>query len=104
MIIMNVFLRIKPERVNDFIAATLQNGNLTTQEPGNIRFELIQQTDDPTRFILTEIYRTQADMDAHFQSQHFQEWRAAVNDAFAEPGYSATYTPHFPSPSAWDKL
>ena len=58
MLIVHVFVHVHPHRVDAFIAATLENARNSVQEPGIIRFDVVQQDDDPTRFLLIEIYRT----------------------------------------------
>ena len=58
MYIVHVFVHVKPEHVEAFKAATIENARNSVQEPGIARFDVIQQADDPTRFVLIEVYRT----------------------------------------------
>jgi (4S)-4-hydroxy-5-phosphonooxypentane-2,3-dione isomerase len=68
-----------------FIQACLENGRNTIQEPGNLRFDVLQQMDDPNRFILYEVYRDEAGMEAHKATVHYAQWRDAVAPWMAEP-------------------
>ena len=61
MLIVHVFVHVKPESVEAFRAATLENARNSVQEPGVVRFDVAQQEDDPNRFLLMEIYRTAED-------------------------------------------
>ena len=65
MFIAHVFVDVKPEKVDAFKAATLENARNSTQEPGIARFDVIQQQDDPTKFVLVEVYRTPDDPAKH---------------------------------------
>lgn len=96
MKIMHVTVHIKPEHLDAFIDATLSNGRSTVQEPGNLRFELLRHADSQTTFTLVEIYRDEAAMNAHFETEHFAAWRAATTDVFAEPGSATQYEMVFP--------
>src|SRR5688500_13779860 len=75
MLIVHVFVHVKPDAVDAFSAATLENARNSVQEPGVVRFDVIQQEDDPTRFLLIEIYRTPADPARHKETAHYQTWR-----------------------------
>lgn len=80
-----VHVRVKPESVERFIAATRKNHLASIQEPGNLRFDVLQRDDDPTRFVLYEAYRSPEDAAAHKDTQHYREWRDTVADWMAEP-------------------
>lgn len=73
-----VHVHVKPEHRDDFIQASLKNAASTTREPGNLRFDVIQQADDPNRFVLYEVYRDEAGMESHKQTTHYANWRNAV--------------------------
>jgi len=92
MLILIVNIHIKQDRIEAFQAATMENGRNSRQEPGVVRFDFLQQTDDPTRFVLVEVYRDQAGAAAHKQTPHYHAWIAAVDDMFAEPRTRAFYT------------
>ena len=102
MYIVHVFVYVKPEQVEAFKAATLENARESVQEPGVGRFEVIQQQDDPTRFLLVEVYRTSDDPARHKETAHYQKWRATVADMMAEPRTSVKYTNVFPDEQGWD--
>lgn len=86
-----VHVRVKPERVEDFIAATRANHLASVNEPGNLRFDVLQQGDDPARFVLYEAYACATDAAAHKQTAHYLAWREAVADWMAEPRQGVTY-------------
>ena len=91
MYVVCVTINVKPEHVEDFIPAILDNARGTRQEPGNLRFDVIQAEDDPTRFFLYEVYYTKEDFAAHQQTAHFYAWRDAVQDWMAQPRQGTRY-------------
>lgn len=98
-----VHVHVKPEHRDDFLAASLENARGTVQEPGNLRFDVLQQADDPNRFLLYEAYRDEAGMQAHKETPHYAQWRDAVAGWMAEPRRGVKHTSHFPeSESAWE--
>ncbi len=80
-----VHVRVKPEAIDAFIAATRANHEASIQEPGNRRFDVLQAPDDPARFILYEAYATADDAAAHKETAHYLAWRDAVAGMMAEP-------------------
>jgi len=97
-----VYVHVKPEHREEFVAATLENARNTIQEPGNLRFDVIQRTDDPNRFMLYEVYRDEAGMSAHKQTPHYAQWAEAVAPWMAEPRQGAKHLSLFPEdPDAW---
>ena len=82
MLIMNVYVTVKPDQLDAFKAAILTNAAASRTEPGCIRFDVIQKKDDPYTFVLVEIYQNEAALDAHRQTPHFQQWRASSGDLF----------------------
>jgi autoinducer 2-degrading protein len=92
-----VHVRVKPEHVAAFIAATRRNHESSTAEPGNRRFDVLQAADDPTRFVLYEAYATPADAAAHKETPHYRAWRDAVADWMAEPRKGIGYRGLFPA-------
>lgn len=102
MLIVHVFVHVKPGDVAAFTAATLENARSSVQEPGVIRFDVIQQDDDPTRFVLVEIYRTPADPARHKETAHYLTWRSAVEPMMAEPRRSVKYSAVFPEAARWE--
>ena len=101
MLILIVNIHIKADRVEDFRSATLENARNSIQEPGIARFDMLQQTDDPTRFVLIEVYRDAAAPVAHKESAHYHVWLAKVDDMFAEPRTRALYTNVYPADASW---
>lgn len=80
-----VHVRVRPEAVDAFIAATRANHAASVQEPGNRRFDVLQSPEDPTRFLLYEAYASAEAAAAHKSTPHYLAWRAAVADMMAEP-------------------
>ena len=103
MIIVHVFVHVKPDSVNAFTTATLENARDSVLERGVVRFDLVQQDDDPTRFLLIEIYRTPADPASHKETAHYATWRDTVAPMMAEPRRSLKYHALFPKPAEWER-
>ena len=91
-----VHVHVKAENREGFIQATLENARGTVEEPGNLRFDVIQQTDDPNRFLLYEVYRDEAGMNAHKETAHYARWREAVAPWMAEPRRGVKHISLFP--------
>ena len=102
MLIVHVFVHVKPDQVDAFKAATMENARNSIREPGVVRFDVIQQEDDPTRFLLLEIYRTPEDPARHKATAHYATWRDAVETMMAEPRRSVKYQAVFPDPAGWE--
>ena len=102
MLIVHVHVRVTPESVEPFRAATLENARNSVDEPGVVRFDVIQQEDDPTRFVLVEVYRTADDPARHKATAHYAAWRDAVEPMMAEPRRSARYRGLFPDADGWE--
>lgn len=101
MLVVHVQVRVKPEFVDAFKAATLANASASVREPGIARFDVVQQNDDPTRFMLVEVYRNAAAPAAHKETAHYAAWRDAVAPMMAEPRSSVKYSNVFPEDSGW---
>ena len=101
MFIVHVHVHVKPELVEAFREATIENARNSVQEPGIARFDVIQQLDDPTRFILVEVYRTPDDPAEHKKTAHYQAWRDTVAEMIAEPRSSVKYDNIFPDDEGW---
>ncbi len=101
MFIVHVYVHVKPEFVEVFKEATLENGRNSVQEAGIARFDVIQQLDDPTRFVLVEVYRTPEDPARHKETAHYQTWRDTVAEMMAEPRSSVKYSNVFPDEMGW---
>ncbi len=101
MFIVHVDIHVKPEFNDAFREATLENARNSVQEAGIARFDFIQRSDDPNRFVLVEVYRTPADADLHKTTAHYQKWRDTVAAMMAEPRTSAKYSNIFPADNDW---
>jgi len=101
MLIVQVHAHVKPEFVEAFRQATIENARESVKEPGVARFDVIQQVDDPTRFILVEVYRTPEAPAQHKQTAHYQRWRDTVAEMMAEPRTSVKYANVFPADEGW---
>ena len=97
MQIVHVHVRVKPESVEAFRQATMVNASHSIHEPGIARFDFFQQTDDPTRFLLVEIYRTSDANAAHKATEHYRVWSETVTDMMAEPRQRVVYNQIFPA-------
>jgi quinol monooxygenase YgiN len=96
MLIVHVHAHVRPEAVAAFREATVENARNSVQEPGVIRFDCIQQNDDPSRFVLVEVYRSLQAAADHKETAHYQRWRDTVAGLMAEPRWSVKYSPVFP--------
>jgi quinol monooxygenase YgiN len=101
MMVMIVYCQVKPEFVEAFREACLENARNSVQEPGCARFDVLQQQDDPTRFVLYEAYRTPEDHPKHRETAHYAQWRDTVADMFAGPRSAVKYESAFPEDAAW---
>jgi len=101
MLIVHVHVRVKPELVEAFKAATLANASASVQEPGIARFDVVQEQDDPTRFVLVEAYRDGDAPARHKETAHYATWRDTVADMMAEPRRSVKYANLFPDAAGW---
>src|SRR5687768_12483768 len=92
MLIVHVHVKVKPDTIDAFKNATLLNAQASRKEAGIARFDLLQQNDDPTRFLLVEAYRTADAPAAHKETQHYKTWRDTVEKMMAEPRQSVKFT------------
>lgn len=92
-----VHVWVKPEHVNAFIAASRANHEASVQEPGNRRFDVLQDANDPTKFVLYEAYATAEDAAAHKGTQHYLTWRSMVADMMAKPRQGVAHMGLFPA-------
>ena len=102
MLVVHVHVHVKPESADAFAAATLENARNSVREAGVVRFDVIQQADDPSRFVLVEIYRTTDDPARHKETAHYATWRDAVEPMMAEPRRSLKFHALFPDASGWE--
>ena len=102
MFIVHVLVHVKPDQVEAFRAASVENARNSVREPGVARFDVVQQQDDPTRFVIVEVYRTPDDAGKHKETAHYKKWRDTVADMMAEPRVGVKYTNAFPDDQGWD--
>ena len=101
MLVVHVHVHVKPESVEAFKEASVENARNSVQEPGIARFDVIQQLDDPTRFLLVEVYKNQEATLKHKETAHYAAWRDAVNSMMAEPRWSVKFSAVFPGDEGW---
>jgi autoinducer 2-degrading protein len=101
MYVVCVTVFVKPEDVNDFIEATKDNASNTHNEPGNVRFDVLQAVDEPSKFFLYEVYKAEEDFKSHQQTQHYLRWRETVADMMAQPRQGVKHYNVFPSDGDW---
>jgi quinol monooxygenase YgiN len=102
MFIVHVHVHVKPGQAEAFKEATIENAHNSLQEPGVARFDVIQQQDDPNRFVLVEVYRTAGDPAKHKETAHYQKWRDMVAEMMANPRSSVKYSNVYPGENGWD--
>lgn len=91
MIVTCVYIHVKPEDISGFIEATVLNHNDSVKEPGNLRFDFIQQADDPGRFMIYEAYESDDAAARHKETSHYIRWRDKVKGYMAEPRVGVKY-------------
>ena len=101
MLVVHVHVHVKPGQVDAFRQATLENARQSVQEPGIARFDVIQQSDDPTRFVLIEVYRTAEDPGRHKETAHYHTWRDTVSEMMAHSRSSVKYANVYPDDEGW---
>ena len=101
MLVVHVHVQVKPEHVDTFKQATLANARESLKEPGITRFDVVQQQDDPTRFVLIEIYRDATAAAAHKETAHYPVWRDTVAAMMAAPRQSVKFSNVFPDDANW---
>ena len=101
MLIVHVMVKVKPDKIEEFKAITVKNASNSIREPGIIRFDCIQNQEDPASFVLSEVYKSPEAVAAHKQTAHYAEWCETVKDMMAEPRYSIKYDNVFPEERNW---
>jgi autoinducer 2-degrading protein len=102
MLIVHVHVHVQADRVEAFRAASVENARQSVREPGVARFDVLQQQDDRTRFILVEVYRTPDDPAKHKETAHYKKWRDVVESMMAEPRRSVKFSNVFPDEKGWN--
>ena len=101
MFIVHVHVHVLPEFVDEFREPSIENAINSVREPGIARFDVIQQIDDPTRFVLVEVYRTNIDPAKHKETAHYVKWRDTVAEMMAEPRHAVKFNNIFPDKEGW---
>jgi len=101
MLIVHVQIHVKPESVDAFRAASIENARNSVAEPGIARFDVLQQPDDATRFVFVEVYRDADAPGRHKETAHYAAWRETVAPMMAEPRSSVKYVNVFPADGGW---
>lgn len=101
MLIVHVFIQVSPDRVDDFIEATIRNAKASINEPGILRFDVLQSRDDKNHFVLVEVYRTKDDTARHKETQHYQQWNETVADMMAVPRTKQIFDNVYPGEDGW---
>lgn len=101
MLIVHVQVKVKPECVEDFKKIIVENARESVKEPGIARFDVVQQADDPTRFVLVEVYRNSDAPAEHKKTAHYLKWRDLAEPMMAGPRASAKYSNLFPADAGW---
>lgn len=101
MLVVHVFVHVLADQVEAFRTATLENARASVQEVGIARFDVIQQMDDPTRFVLVEVYRTDEAPGQHKETAHYARWRDMVAAMMASPRQSIKYANVYPDDAGW---
>jgi autoinducer 2-degrading protein len=101
MLVVHIDVRVKPESIDAFKQATIENARNSVREPGIARFDVVQQMDDPARFVFVEAYRTPDAAAAHKETAHYKIWRDTVAPMMAEPRTSLKYSEVFPAEQDW---
>ncbi len=101
MVIVCVHVHVKPDCVEAFKQASIENARNSVNEPGIARFDVLQQQDDPNRFVLVEVYRTPDDPARHKETDHYKTWRDTVESMMAEPRSAVKYDNVYPDEAGW---
>lgn len=104
MHIVLVYVHVKPEEIETFKLATMENARNSINEPGIVRFDFLQTAEDPTQFVLVEVYRSPDDQLKHRETPHYNVWKDTVANMMVEPRKGVKYTNLFPEDDAWKKL
>ena len=101
MLIVHVHVRVKADAIDRFREVTIENARASLQEAGIARFDVVQQQDDSSRFVLVEVYRNEDAPAKHKETAHYQKWRDAVAPMMAEPRTSIKFSNLFPGDAGW---
>jgi autoinducer 2-degrading protein len=103
MLTVHVFVHVNESQIEQFKTASIENAKQSLKEPGVARFDVLQQKDEPERFLLVEVYRTEEDPARHKETEHYKKWRDTVSQMMAEPRKSIKYEGEYRTPARRDK-
>jgi autoinducer 2-degrading protein len=101
MLIVHVHVHVKEDMIEKFKKISIENAHNSIKEDEIARFDVIQQNDDKSKFVLNEVYKTAEAPAKHKETEHYKKWRDAVSDMMAEPRFSVKFTNLFPEDSDW---
>ena len=101
MLIVNVFVQVKPEYIEEFRIATIENAQKSIEEPGIARFDVLQDLSAEGKFLLVEVYKTPEDTGKHKETLHYKKWSQTVIKMMAEPRRSVKYANVYPDEGGW---
>ncbi len=101
MLIVNVFVQVKPEYIEEFRIATIENAQNSIEEPGIARFDVLQDLSAEGKFLLVEVYKTPEDTAKHKDTRHYKKWSQTVMKMMAEPRRSVKYANVYPDEGGW---
>ncbi len=104
MYIVHVFVKVKLDQIENFKKESLKNAQNSIKESGIARFDVVQQLDDQTKFLLVEVYRKIEDVAKHKETSHYKTWRDNVENMMAEPRTNIKYNNVFPDENGWDSI
>jgi quinol monooxygenase YgiN len=102
MYIVHVFVKVKPNFIEQFKEVTLINAKASVNEPGIARFDVLKEEGKPDSFVLVEVYRSKDDPARHRETAHYQQWRDVAEDMIAAPRTKMVYENVFPDDGGWD--
>lgn len=102
MVVVHVFVDVKPEYVHAFKEATLANAKASMHEPGIARFDVLQDSNEPGKFVLVEVYRTKDDPASHKETAHYKLWKSTVAEMMTAPRTKKVYSNLYPDDKGWD--
>jgi (4S)-4-hydroxy-5-phosphonooxypentane-2,3-dione isomerase len=101
MIIVNIYIHSKESMIDAFKEANIKNARNSIMEPGILRFDVLQQEDDPSRFLLVEIYKNEKAISAHKETEHYAEWLKVAEPMLVESRVKTVYKNLFPDENGW---
>jgi (4S)-4-hydroxy-5-phosphonooxypentane-2,3-dione isomerase len=101
MIILNVHIKVKPDRLEEFKKVTMENAENSLKEPGVLRFDFLQRQDDPVSFMLNEVYKNEESVIAHKDTAHYAKWRSVAEAMMEGDRERIIYKNIYPDDSNW---